>query len=167
MTIIDFFNKEKKYKEPSILFDIHISDEEHQKAYNDRQLKYKASRNFWNIYDELTEEIGYQFRTKIKYPILNVFTGFSNFYKYRKVIWNDRWWDYHFMTELLYCKIQDMYNNWDNSTGLDSDVEKEILFKMLKKLDIIRDINSSDEDQEKAKNEFFELFQKNYFQFWD
>lgn len=45
----------------------------------------------------------------------NIKNGFKNFWKYRKVIWNDRWYDYSYIFKLLEFKLKDTIKNWDNA----------------------------------------------------
>ena len=45
----------------------------------------------------------------------NIKNGIKNLWKYRKVIWNDRWYDYSYIFKLLEFKLKDTIKNWDNA----------------------------------------------------
>ena len=38
------------------------------------------------------------------------FIGLYNFWKFRKIIFRDRFWDYSFLVEILVFKLKDMHN---------------------------------------------------------
>lgn len=95
--------------------------------------------------------------------------GIKNFWKYRKVIWNDRWYDYGFMTDLLEVKLKDMRDNWKYSHYVDSEKEQEVLNKLCDLIDEYKlkcDL-FCDKDSDKIRKEFFELLSDNYEKFWD
>lgn len=54
----------------------------------------------------------------------NIKNGVKNFWKYRSVIWNDRWYDYSYIFKLLEFKIKDTLDNWDKAHYIGSHFTK-------------------------------------------
>lgn len=64
----------------------------------------------------LKEDITYWYHNLFIYDILyNIKNGIKNFWKYRKVIWNDRWYDYQPIFNILEFKLKDTIKNWDKA----------------------------------------------------
>lgn len=45
----------------------------------------------------------------------NIKNGIKNLWKYRKVSWNDRWYDYQPIFNILEFKLKDTIKNWDKA----------------------------------------------------
>jgi len=53
--------------------------------------------------------------------------GISNFWKWRKIIWNDRNYDHNFFLKIMKTKLEIMLNNWEDEdvyVGQEKDKEK-------------------------------------------
>lgn len=85
-------------------------------------------------------EILYFFQEQ-KYKIRKIQRGFENFWKYKSIIWNDRWYDYDFLVRIIEYKIKDMESHWGVDTHyVDDEVEKKLLQELsdiLKQIEII------------------------------
>ena len=67
------------------------------------------------IIDKL-EDIGIWYNHLFIFDILyNIKYGIKNFWKYRNVIWNDRWYDYQYIFFILEFKLRDTIENWDKA----------------------------------------------------
>lgn len=77
--------------------------------------EYKEQSRKTSIKDKLEDiEIWYNnlFIFDIYYNIKN---GVKNLWKYRKVIWDDRWYDYQYIFFILEFKLKNTIKNWDKA----------------------------------------------------
>lgn len=74
-----------------------------------------------------------------KKMIRDIKDGISNFWKYRKIIWNDRWWDYGFTLKLIRFKLNDNIQNWDKSHYVGCNFTKKRMIVLLKRIDEFED----------------------------
>lgn len=167
MNLKHFFSKAHKYQRPMVLWDLDASEEDIEKDRLLREQEYNRHKNFWNIYEETLEDLDFNYRHYIKYPITEFLDGMYNFWKYRKVIYKDRWWDYCFMADWFEAKLQDMHDNWDKSIYVDSEKEKEKLSELLGYLKTMKNYELTDKENEEAKDKFFKLLSEHYYYFWD
>lgn len=65
----------------------------------------------------------------------NLKNGIKNFWKYKGVIWKDRWYDYSFIIELLKFKLKDNIKNWDKAHYVGSDFTKKRMIVLLKRIE--------------------------------
>ena len=82
-----------------------------EKAISEQEFK---SRKYSFKY--LKEDITYWCHNLFIFDILhNIQNGIKNFWTYRKVIWNDRWYDYQPIFNILEFKLKDTIKNWDKA----------------------------------------------------
>ena len=74
------------------------------------------------------------FTHTFKYPYWDFKSGIKNFWKYRKIIWNDRWYDYFFIIELYKFKLKDNIDNWDKSNYVGSNFTKKRMIVLYNRL---------------------------------
>jgi hypothetical protein len=74
-----------------------------------------------DFFKEFKYNIGY-------YSIKN---GLQNFWLYRKIIWEDRWFDYSYFDKLVKFKLQTMVDNWDKSHYVCSDKDKNNMAEVI------------------------------------
>lgn len=77
--------------------------------------------------EEFKEEFKFWFSHKIEFPIKSFFTGISNLWKWKSVIWKDRDFDYIFLLTILKFKIDKMielYDHRDRYVGQERDKQK-------------------------------------------
>lgn len=77
--------------------------------------------------EEFKEDIKFWFSHKIEFPIKSFFTGLSNLWKWKSVIWHDRDFDYVYLLVILKFKIEKMielYNYRDRYVGQEKDKQK-------------------------------------------
>lgn len=65
----------------------------------------------------------------------NLKNGIKNIWKYRNIIWKDRWYDYSYIIELLKFKLKDNIKNWDNAHYIGSDFTKKRMIVILKRIE--------------------------------
>ena len=92
---------------------------------------------------DIKEELEYQYKNLMS-NIRMIRVGITNFWKWRKVIYKDRWWDYAFLHEMLKFKLEDMEKNWEFAHYVDSEKEQKELKELIEILEKI----------EKAEEEF-------------
>ena len=73
-------------------------------------------------------DIKYFFVYNVKMPLLGVSIGIKNFWKYKSVIYKDRWFDYSFILTILKFKLEDTIENWTEKNIL---VMKNILYSLI------------------------------------
>lgn len=101
-------------------------------------------------------------------------TGLLNFWKWRKIIYNDRWYDYEFLLDVMEFKLVDMEKNWVVNTHHVGDEKTKLSLQ-----EIIEDLRNyrylSDEaatKEEKIKSDmsrkkFFDNLGDKLEEFWD
>ena len=70
--------------------------------------------------NEVIEDIDYK-RHSFWSSFKGFFIGLYNFWKFRKIIFRDRFWDYSFLVEILVFKLKDMEDNWVKNTHYEGD----------------------------------------------
>jgi hypothetical protein len=87
--------------------------------------------------------------------------GVTNLWKWRKIIYNDRWWDHSFFMIILRFKLETMKDSWDDAHYVGAQKEKEELEVLIALIDKIEDIdldysnNTSYEDKMKCYDELY------------
>jgi len=123
--------------------------------------------------DDILWEVRYWWRNSIISNIKSFFVGIENLRKWRKIIWNDRWWDHAFMMEILEFKLKDMESNWGTNTHYVGDLdEKETLKKLLDDISWMNNpenelIDGYTEEYKKRSKRFFGRLERNHLKFWD
>lgn len=131
--------------------------------------KSKAAR--W--YEDTKFEIEWNFNHYIMTPVRNFRRGIENLFKYRKLIWEDRWWDYYFLLEMLKFKLKDMEEKWGSETHYVNDLdEKETLKKLIEDLEWMLDDENEfkdgyEEEYKKRSRSFFGRLDRNHRKLWD
>ncbi len=156
-------DKIKQVKQEKI--DDQIRDE---LAKADKAKKTKADM-FW---EDVRWEIEYRWDHWFYYPYRNMMQGFGNLRKYRKLIWNDRWYDYSFLLELMLFKLKDTEEHWGVDTHYVNDLDdKEILKKLVEDLEWM--INTDEfnegytEEYKKRSRSFFGRLDRQHRKLWD
>ncbi len=120
--------------------------------------------NIFTMLREMLDDFMIDIKLEWEYTVLHRWWSFKNgvrnFWKWRKIIWRDRWWDYAFLHDLIKFKIHDMQKNWSNShyVGWEED-EKTLteLLEILEKIDQIQENGSSIKD-DKEIDELYKQF---------
>jgi len=143
------------------------------------------SEEKWTWWDDVKFEIDHFYNYNIRSPIKNTITGFSNLWKWRKIIWNDRWWDYSFFLKIVLFKLKDIEEHWGKDTHYVNDLdEKETLQKLIKDLewmldeekeneimdkvsDLTEGFKNYDQEYKKISSRFFGRLDRHHRKFWD
>lgn len=137
-------------------------------VYAEREIEYNKNKNLWNVLEDWSYDIHYMYRGlwSMWYSFLE---GLQNLWKYRKVVWQDRWYDHRYLMTMLRFKLQDMHDNWDNSHYLEHNREKAdiaLMLSLIDKYNELSDFDSYDEKQQ-TKKEFFDLLSDKLENLWD
>lgn len=131
-------------------------------------------KNIWqHRWEGLKFEIDYFWKNSIIVPIREFFRGIFNLWKWRKIIWRDRWWDYYFFLGILRFKLKDMEEHWGTSTHYVGDYEdKKIIKELLEDLDWMLDDEHEfnkdyEEEYKKRSKRFFGRLDRHHRKFWD
>ena len=123
--------------------------------------------------DSWKEKIEDFFKNTFVYPLKSFLKGIDNLIKWRKIIWQDRWWDYYFLLEILQFKLKDMEENWGKNTHYVNDYkDKEIIKSLLEDLTWMLD-NENEfndgylEEYKKRSKRFFDRLHRHHQKFWD
>ena len=68
--------------------------------------------------------------------------GIANFWKWKKIIWNDRWWDHHYFYEMMLFKLKDMESHWCRDTNGENDKDVKLILQSL--IDDLKMIQEND-----------------------
>jgi len=117
------------------------------------QLKY--------IPEEIMEELDYK-SSEVSTKIHVIKIGFQNLWLWRKIIWNDRWWDYSFLDTIVKFKLTQMRDNWDGSHYVGSEIQKELLEELVQILDDIEKLEDEVQTDTKIDEKYKEFGQKLY-----
>jgi hypothetical protein len=163
----------KKFKKSEIdeILDIENKKEDEMEQDWDRMELYKSTEQE-TLWQKVKFEVNWNWDHYFYIPYKQFKNGIRNFWKYRKLIWNDYWWDYQYLMELIEFKIKDMESNWDEAWGCDSDGKKAVMAELL---EILKEIKRLDDDEsagsdielwkekEKKIDELYERFGKRLF----
>jgi hypothetical protein len=128
---------------------------------------------FQTLYEDITFEVGYWWDNSIVIPIRSFFKGIDNLWKWRKIIWTDRWWDYSYFLIMLRFKLKDMEEHWGRDTHYVKDyTEKKHLQDLLEDLDWMLDNehefeDGHEEEYKKRSRRFFSRLDRHHRKFWD
>lgn len=92
----------------------------HDLGYHVMNTSTKTSLSIKEKLNDIFEDIDIQvnsWRSSIK----GFFIGLYNFWKFRKIIFRDRFWDYSFLVEMIVFKLKDMEDNWVKNTHYEGD----------------------------------------------
>ncbi len=107
---------------------------------------------------------------KVKGFFRHLYKGLKNLYIWRKIIFNDRPWDFDFLVDLIEFKLKLMEQYWGNSTTYQGDAKEKLvlqeLVELIKEIKELREEFNEKEALNKQK-EFFNLLDKNLTSFWD
>jgi len=93
--------------------------------------------------EDIKFELEYFWDNKIRIPYIEFREGIKNFWKFRKVIWNYRWWDSSFFMNIQKVALKDMKENWHkNSYSCDDWNQTQILYRLVEILDEIEELEN-------------------------
>lgn len=78
----------------------------------------------------------------------NIKNGIKSFWYWRKIIWNNRWWDYGYLLYLIEHQLRLMADNWDKSHYVGSEEEKAEIEESLRLLEELNNTTNWDMEQE-------------------
>ncbi len=166
--------KEKKdYKDPvEALSDIDFN--EYSKIDLVDLVEEKNKSKWRIIWDDFTYELDHQWNRWFRQPYRNVVNGVSNCWKWRKIIWGDRWWDYYFLMRILQFKLKEMEKHWGVDTHYVNDLDdKQKLKELIEDLDWMLNDDVDDltkdyeEEYKKRSKRFFGRLDRHHRKFWD
>lgn len=124
-------------------------------------------------WETFKEDTSWNWNHYISAPRRNFFRGIDNLRKYRKLIWEDRFWDHYFFLELLRFKLKDMEENWGVNTHYVGDQEdKDILKKVIEDLDWMLDDDKHfddgyEEEYKRRSKRAFGYIDRHHRKWWD
>lgn len=157
--------------------------EKYRDELDEKSIKELESKsNFRLALDDLKFEIEYFLDNKIYSVYYNIKNGIKNFWNYKSVIWNDRWYDHSYIIAVIKFKLQQNINQWDKAHYVGSNFTKKRMIVILNRLEEFETNLENIEDMYYNKNitkyEFIELknkiindtwfvLGKNIRKFWD
>ncbi len=102
--------------------------------------------------NEVIEDIDYK-RNSWFSSFKNFFRGLYNFWKFRKIIFRDRFWDYSFLVEILVFKLKDMEDHWVTNTQYEGDKFTKGRITVLRKR-----IESLEDDIQEIEERYMDYF---------
>jgi hypothetical protein len=98
----------------------------------------KDKKNFTlkeKFFDKL-EDIKIWYNHLFIFDILyNIKNGIKNFWKYRNIIWKDRWYDYSYIFKLLEFKLKDTIKNWEGAHYVGSEFTRKRMQVLLNRIE--------------------------------
>lgn len=135
-----------------------------------------------NRFKELLDGINLEIRARIIHPFKSIKRGIYNYWIYRKIIWNDRWFDHSFFISLIDFKLQTLIDNWDNSNYIGSNFTKKRIMVIKNRIasyeDNLDELYTQYYDKKLSKSELIDKINKlnektwkelgrNLIRFWD
>ncbi len=112
--------------------------------------------NFKENIEDIKFEIEYFWGERVD-GYYSFIQGIKNLWKYKSLIWNDRWYDYSFLHNMLRFKLNDMEKSWAGAHYIGSSHEQEMLKELVEILDRI---DNTDEFTEDDFNNIDSLYQE-------
>jgi hypothetical protein len=144
-----------------------ITDDKIQKLLDTIRRPTKGLQSEW--LDNILFEIKYFYYHNFASPYLQLKNGIRNLWLWRKVIWNDRWYDYQFIMDIIAFKLKQVESNWSKSNYIGWEEDQEKMRELLEILKTIRkledevgievDINTPSNISKLYENFGRELFQ--------
>jgi hypothetical protein len=113
-------------------------------------------------------------KDKILIPFQSFSYCVNNLIKWRRIICQDRWYDYAFMLEILLFKLKDMNNYWGTSTHYQGDYDdKKILEELIEDLEWMLNVELDDttesywKEYKKRSKRFWGRMDRHHTKFWD
>ena len=156
-----------------------IEDFEELLERSEYKSKTSKSSKFKNLKEDISIWFNNLFIFDIFYYIKNTI---KNFWKYRKIISRDRWYDYGFIFNLLEFKLKDTIENWDNAHYVGSHFTKlrmqvclnrieeyQTNLENLQEMYYLKKISKEDYLLQKNKllDKTWKTFGRNLTRFWD
>ena len=102
--------------------------------------------------NEVIEDIDYK-RNSWFISFKGFFRGLYNFWKFRKIIFRDRFWDYSFLVEIIVFKLKDMEDHWVTNTQYEGDKFTKGRITVLRKR-----IESLEDDIQEIEERYMDYF---------
>jgi len=110
-------------------------------------------------------EVDWNWNNYLVLPIKRFKTGVKNLWVWRKIIWNDRWYDHSFLHTMLREKLHQMEQAWEGAHYVGSEDQKQELGYLVVLLD---EIDKQEElctiEADKIVSELYEEFGRRLFQ---
>ena len=135
--------------------------EDIEKKFADLDKKYNTETSKW---EDFKFNVSWNFNHYIKYPFGSFKSGVKNLWKWKKIIWEDRWWDYGFLHTMLHFKLQKMEEGFrHNSWGCGSEDLADELKRLINILEEIEYIENDMPDTmtwQESDKKIDELYQE-------
>lgn len=135
------------------------------------------------LFEDIIFEIKYNYGKYIEDPFYSIIDGIKNFWIYRSLIWNDRWWDHYYLNRFIVRKLETMIDKWDDAHYVGSDFTKKRMIIIKDRIEKYDDIkheleydyivhkkytNEQYKDEiKKLNNKTWGEFGRNIRRFWD
>jgi outer membrane protein assembly factor BamD (BamD/ComL family) len=132
--------------------------------------------------EDIIFEVNYFYENNIQIPFISFIQGLKNLWKYKGIVWKDRWWDYEFLINIIIFKLDDMIKNWDDAHYVGSDFTKKRMIVIRNRIASYEDNMESlykkfsygkitkeelEKEIEKLNNKTWGALGKNIRKFWD
>ena len=94
--------------------------------------------------------------------------GLQNFWRYKKVIWRHRWYDYSFADDVVAELYKDRVENWHKNHYVNGDkdeVELKIIVELFKRLEDAEYLVVRDDPEDKIRKEIYQRIARK--RYWD
>jgi len=115
-----------------------LDDQYNQKVSKLESFQWKIERFFKDIY----------------YTIKGIPQGLRNFWYWKNVIYQNRWWDHQFLINLIQHQLEYMDNQWHKGNHMYKEEEQEIIKKSLRLLEEIENYDNSNKNVSMKYQEF-------------
>jgi len=121
--------------------------------------KYKTySTREESMWEKITWEIDWNWNNYISAPWRSFKSGIKNLWYWRKVIYEDRWWEGSFLRYIIIHKLEEMEKGWEKAHYCGSEYDQAKIKECLKCLTDINDLEDSGDDNYKEIDKKYEEF---------
>lgn len=113
------------------LYDI---DDAYEKYLEDKK-NFTLKEKFFDKLEDIQIWYNHLFIFDILY---NIKYGIKNFWKYRNIIWKDRWYDYQYIFCILEFKLKDTIKNWGSAHYVGSEFTRKRMQVLLNRIEEYR-----------------------------
>ncbi len=112
-------------------------------------------------------EMSYWWKSTLVLPIKKFFIGIANMWKWKGIVYNDRWWDYEYFLDIMLFKLKIMREHWGRDTHYIHDyIERDTLDKLIIDLEWLIEADEFQEGYEekyqKTSKRFFSMLDRHH-----
>ena len=119
-------------------------------------------------YDEVEIFLYRMFRTPWHFFRYDLWIGLKNFWRYKKVIWRHRWWDYAYADDVIHELYKERADNWKHSHHVNGDKEEaelKIIVELFRRMIEVETATQDGDQEDRYRKEIYRRIARK--RYWD